>query len=362
MTPAPSHTTLPTPNSWYAVAFSEELNVGGVLARTVAERDLVIFRTASGVACAFDAYCPHLGAHLGIGGKVVGETLRCPFHAFRYDTAGVCVATGYGTKPPPTARARVWPLREVNGVIFVYHDSLDRPPAWELPALETAGWTSLIHRVFDLHDHAQETVENSVDLGHFAIVHGYSEMTVRSEPTIDGAHFQTVYSASRPMPVVGRFGPKVRFDFTIDLYGLGCSIVTIGVPSYGVTARLFVLATPTVKERINLALALSLREIEDVAQVHPLARLMPRQPLQALIARIIHQSVVHDARQDFVIWEHKRYTEPPALAQGDGPIGKFRLWARQFYRQADLVTATADPPAVERAPIAQNDAMATPAD
>jgi phenylpropionate dioxygenase-like ring-hydroxylating dioxygenase large terminal subunit len=73
-----------------AVAFSDERKPGGVAARIVAEQDLVAFRTASGVACAFDAYCPHLGAHVGIGGKVVGETLRCPFHAFRYDTAGAC--------------------------------------------------------------------------------------------------------------------------------------------------------------------------------------------------------------------------------------------------------------------------------
>jgi nitrite reductase/ring-hydroxylating ferredoxin subunit len=361
MTRAPTHPQLPTPNSWYAVAFSAQLKVDGVLARTVAERDLVIFRTASGVACAFDAYCPHLGAHMGIGGKVVGETLRCPFHAFRYDTAGVCVATGYGTKPPPTASAHVWPLREVNGVVFVYYHSLGLPPTWEPPALESAGWTPLIHRVFDLHDHAQETVENSVDLGHFAIVHGYSELTVHSEPVIAGAHFRTAYSASRPMPVVGRFGARVRFDFTIDLYGLGCSIVTVGVPSYGLTARLFVLATPTVKERINLALALSLREIEDTAQVHPLARLLPRRALQELIARIIHQSVIHDARQDFVIWEHKRYIEPPALAQGDGPIGKFRLWARQFYTQPVAVAPSADEPAIARTLLAQSDVMA-PAD
>jgi nitrite reductase/ring-hydroxylating ferredoxin subunit len=362
MTPAPTHTTLPTPNSWYAVAFSDELKAGGVLARTVAERDLVVFRTASGVACAFDAYCPHLGAHLGIGGKVVGETLRCPFHAFRYDTAGVCVATGYGTKPPPTARASVWPIREVDGIVFVYYDCLGRPPTWEPPALETAGWTPLIHRVFDLHDHAQETVENSVDLGHFAIVHGYSEMTERGEPVIEGARFQTAYSAGRPAPVLGRFGATVRFDFAIDLHGLGCSIVTIGVPSYGVTARLFVLATPTVKERINLALAVSLREIEDPARMHPLARLLPHQMLQGLIARMIHQSVVHDARQDFVIWEHKRYTQPPALAQGDGPIGKFRLWARQFYAQPDVVAPVSDEPGHKRAPATLSDAMATPAD
>jgi nitrite reductase/ring-hydroxylating ferredoxin subunit len=334
-----AHSTLPTPNSWYAVAFSDDLKPGGVLARMVAERDLVVFRTAAGAACAFDAYCPHLGAHMGLGGRVEGETLRCPFHAFRYDTTGRCVATGYGTKPPPTARAGVWPLREVDGIVFVYYDSQGRPPAWEPPALETHGWTPLIHRTFDLHDHAQETVENSVDLGHFAIVHGYSEVTVRSDPVIDGAHFQTAYSASRPMPVLGRFGARVRFDFEIDLYGLGCSIVTIGVPSYGVTARLFVLATPTVKDRIDLALALSLREIDDPARVHPLARIVPRSLLQGFIARTIHQGIVHDARQDFVIWEHKRYTHRPTLAQGDGPIGAFRLWARQFYAQPEPVAA-----------------------
>jgi nitrite reductase/ring-hydroxylating ferredoxin subunit len=354
--------TLPTPNSWYAVAFSDELKPGGVLARNVAGHDLVVFRTVSGEACAFDAYCPHLGAHMGIGGRVVGETLRCPFHAFRYDTVGACVATGYGTKPPPTARARVWLVREAAGVIFVYYDCLGLPPAWELPTLETHGWTPLIHRFFDLHDHVQETVENSVDLGHFAIVHGYTHMTERSDPVVDGAHFRTAYSANRPMPVLGRFGARVRFDFTIDLYGLGASIVTIGVPSYGVTARLFVLATPTAPERINLALAVSLREIEDPSRVHPLARLLPRQALQGLIARIVHQSVVHDARQDFVIWEHKRYIHLPALAQGDGPIGKFRFWARQFYTQPEVVAGASEAAWTESAPSRGSDTITTPVD
>jgi hypothetical protein len=225
-------------------------------------------------------------------------------------------------------------------------------------------WTQLLHRVFDLHDHAQETVENCVDLGHFAIVHSYSGRTVRSAPVIDGAHFQTAYSASRPMPVLGRFGATVRFEFTIDLYGLGCSSVTIGVPSDGVTARRFALATPTLKDRINLALAISLREMKDAGQVPPQARLLPRQALERLIARVIHQRVVCDARQDFVIWEHKRYTQPPALAHGDGPIGKFRIWARQFYTQPEMVADTSDELAQELASgiFAERSALAAPAD
>lgn len=331
--------TLPIPNSWYAVAFSDELRPGVVLARTVAGRELVVFRTRTGEACAMDAYCPHLGAHLGIGGKVEGESLRCPFHGFRFDTAGTCVATGYGTKPPPTARARVWPLREVNGAILVYYDSEGVAPAWEPPTLDTAGWTPPLHGAFDIHDHPQETVENSVDLGHFAIVHGYSEVTLKDGMASDGPHFHIAYAAQRPMPYLQWLGARVPFLYDIDIYGLGCSIVTITVARFGVMARLFVLATPTAPERVNLALALSLREIRDTGQVHPLARLVPRGLLQRFIASAIFQSAVHDARQDFVIWENKRHISPPALAQGDGPIGAFRIWARQFYAQPTAAEA-----------------------
>ena len=34
-----------------------------------------------------DAYCPHLGAHLAEGGRVQGESVRCPFHAWEFDGA-----------------------------------------------------------------------------------------------------------------------------------------------------------------------------------------------------------------------------------------------------------------------------------
>lgn len=326
-------TTLPIPNSWYAIAFSSELKPGAVLARTLAEREIVVFRTRSGQPCAMDAYCPHLGAHMGLGGNVAGETIRCPFHGFRYDTTGACVATGYGTKPPPTARAQVWALRETNGIVYVYYDSQNRAPAWEPPRLESAQWAAPIFKVVDLRDHPQETVENSVDIGHFAIVHGYTAVDQRQDLRIEGPHFHVSYAARRPMPYIGWLGARVAFEFELDIYGLGCSIVTLKVPSFNISARLFVLARPTVKERIDLALALSMKQIEDPASVHPLARVIPRQLLQSLIARAIHRSLVHDVDQDRIIWENKRFLDRPALAEGDGPIGKFRLWTRQFYDQ-----------------------------
>lgn len=330
--------TLPIPNSWYAVAFSSELKPGTVLSRTLAEHELVIFRTRSGRLSVMDAYCPHLGAHMGIGGTVEGETIRCPFHAFRFDTGGVCVATSYGTKPPPAARAKVWPLREVNGILFVYYDSRGEAPTWEPPALDCEHWTTPRFAVLDIHDHPQETVENGVDIGHFAVVHGYDAVNVRKDLQIEGPHFHVSYAARRPMPYLGALGAKVDFDFALDIYGLGFSLVNVTVSKYGAQARLFILARPTVKDRIDLGLALSLKKIDDPGKVHPLARLVPRQVLTNLIARGIHQSLIHDTKQDLVIWEHKRYIHPPALAEGDGPIGKYRIWARQFYHESPLPT------------------------
>ncbi len=322
---------LPIPNSWYALAFSDELRPGLVLRRRLAGQDVVLYRTQSGTASAIDAFCPHLGAHFGYGGTVEGEDIRCPFHGFRFALDGHCTATGYGTKPPPKARLRVWPLREVNGTIFAWYDSRGCPPGWEIPALDTNGWTTLLHRSFELRDHPQETVENSVDIGHFAIVHGYSSIEVLEDFAMQGAHFRTAYSAMRPMPLLGALGAKVQFAFQLNIYGMGCSLVEVKVRDFGVEARLFVLATPTEDERILLHLALSAKKLRSGGQIHPLLTPLPGAPLTALIARIIHSSLVHDAQQDFLIWENKRYIQPPALAEGDGPIGKFRQWARQFY-------------------------------
>jgi len=47
------------------------------------------------------AYCPHLGAHFGYGGQVIGKHIRCPFHSFEFDINGVCQSTAYGTRTPP---------------------------------------------------------------------------------------------------------------------------------------------------------------------------------------------------------------------------------------------------------------------
>lgn len=309
------------------LAFARELRRGGVLARTLAGRELVLFRTRSGRVAALDAYCPHLGAHLGHGGRVEGELLRCPFHGFCLDTSGRCAATGYGTKPPPTAVSTTWPVREVNGMVCVYHDDEGREPAWEIPAPDMEGWSTPIYRRFVLEAHPQETTENSVDLGHFSWVHGYRNVRMLRDVVADGAYLSTKYAAERGAPLVGH---RLHFDFEFEthIHGLGYSMVDVAVQGFDVRARLWVLPAPIDAERLVLHLAAS---GDGGGRPHPALRVVPGTLRGRAIARGLLLALVQDARQDFAIWANKRYVDPPALAQGDGPIGRYRSWAKQFY-------------------------------
>jgi len=300
------------------------------LSRSFVGRELVLWRTRSGRAVASDAYCPHLGAHLGHGGRVQGEQLRCAFHGFRFDADGRCVATGYDSKPPPTATMATWPVREVNGMIVVYHGADGAAPHWEVPALDTAGWSRPFFRRFVFESHPQETTENSVDLGHFSHVHGYSAVEMLRDVIVDGPYLSTAYTSHRPVPLLSRWSSlHFDFDFETHIHGLGYSQVDVRVRGFDIRARLWVLPAPIDGHRISLHLAASGDGSRD--DVHPWLRPIPRHLRSAAIGRGLLTALVVDAKQDFAFWQHKRYVQPPALAQGDGPIGKYRTWAAQFY-------------------------------
>ena len=60
----------PYPTSWIQIGWSHELRRGQVRAVRCLGRELVLFRGEDGRVRVVDAYCPHLGAHLGVGGSV----------------------------------------------------------------------------------------------------------------------------------------------------------------------------------------------------------------------------------------------------------------------------------------------------
>src|SRR5437016_2540548 len=92
--------------------------------RAIESTSLPCARPSGGEARVMDAHCMHLGAHLGVGGRVENDCLRCPFHGWKFDGAnGQCVEIPYGemTHIPPKAHSRSYPTLERNHMIWAWH-------------------------------------------------------------------------------------------------------------------------------------------------------------------------------------------------------------------------------------------------
>jgi nitrite reductase/ring-hydroxylating ferredoxin subunit len=320
----------PFPTGWYAVSLSRDLRPGEVRPMTFMGEEIILYRTESGKANVLGAYCPHLGAHLGYGGTLRGECISCPFHKFEFDTSGQCTYVPYGTRIPPKARATVFPTLEINKLILAYYDPTGALPEWEPTSLEMTGWSDLIGTQWTLRGHPQETTENSVDIGHFTEIHGYHAVEILKELVTQGPYLTTQYTMTRQT-----LGQPLKTIFEIHVHGLGYSQVDVVVPKFGVRGRLFVLATPIDGEQITLRIALSLDQNTQPGNFLPLLDLIPRQIINPVIAWSTLAGFKHDVEQDLPIWQHKRYIQPPILAEGDGPIGRYRQWVKQFYTELE---------------------------
>ncbi|MEM8608680.1 MAG: Rieske 2Fe-2S domain-containing protein [Myxococcota bacterium] len=317
------------PTGWFLVCFSDELAPGDVKSLRFMGQDLVVFRTESGQACVSDAFCPHMGAHFAHGGTIEGEVLRCPFHGFCFDTQGTCVKTGYDTKPPRKAKLRTWPVEEMNGLVLAHHHQDWEEPKWTVPRLDDEGWTPLSHHTWEIRANPYDTAENSVDFGHFSVVHGYRKTEIVEPLETRGPKLTAKYAMDRDASVFLR-RKDLRAEFAITKWGLGYSCVEVEVAEFGLRSRHFVFPTAIDREMLKLSVAVSIRHVSQPSKINPLLRLVPRSALHRLILGASMRGYKNDVSQDFEIWQNKAGVERPPLADGDGPIHAFREWTRQF--------------------------------
>ncbi len=218
----------------------------------------------------------------------------------------------------------MFPAVERNGFLLVWSGA--RPPSWEVPELEPDGYSAPAVRTFRLRGHPQETTENSVDVGHFSVVHGFTEVEVQAPLVTEGPRLTAAYSM--------RHGLGFRTHFAIDAWGLGYSFVD--VRALGLRTRHWVLATPIGGGEIELSLGVS---VPTVGLRTRAGRALAR-TLAGPLRRVILEAFVRDTRADFPIWDGKQYVASPALAKGDGPIGRYRAWAAQFVESSAAAVAS----------------------
>jgi len=310
------------PNGWFQVAHTDEIPPGAVKPLRYFGRDLVAFRTEGGELKVLDAHCPHLGAHLGHGGKVKGDCIECPFHAWKFDGGGACAEIPYAKKVPPRAQLHAWDVREVNGMVMVWHHMDGEPPEWEVPVLPEYGaadWTPYEKRSWKIRTHNQEMAENSVDSAHFFYLHGTQEMpTTHAE--VNGhvlhSHSQTLMKTPQG---------KVKGEIDVNVHGFGFTTTRFT----GLVETLLVSSATTIDEDyVELRFHFTLRKLVN-------------EGVTSTVGAAFMREVTRQLEQDIPIWENKIYVHPPVLVDGDGPIGLFRRWARQFYGEKPDVAASA---------------------
>lgn len=306
----------PCPDGWFAVAWSDELKPGQVRPLRVLGRDLVLFRTGEGRPAVLDAHCPHLGAHLGVGGCVVGETVQCPFHQWRFDAEGACQAIPEVKRIPARTSLRAWPTAEVNGLVQIFHHAQGAPPPSPPVALDGPGWTTLARWNYELRSHPQEIAENVSDLAHFLGVHRVE--IGAPELRVEGRSFRVCVEAlpllkGRPIPL------RSRIEMTS--HELGHVAVNLQLPSL---ANVYVLAyaTPIEGDRV----AVRHRYVAEIGHGAAAAG-------RWLVGQAVRWEAMAQVRQDRLIWEHKIHRARPRLVETDRLLGPFRRWARQFYSE-----------------------------
>jgi nitrite reductase/ring-hydroxylating ferredoxin subunit len=310
------HGELPLPNGWFAVAFSADLAHGEVRTVRCLEEELVLFRTRAGHARVLDAWCPHLGAHLGEGGRVMGESVRCPFHGWQFDGAtGQCTSIPYCDRIPPRARLRAWDVRERNGMIFLWRHAEEKPPAWdfpELPELSHPDWTPPRRVEFELPAPVQDTHENNNDPIHFMFVHKALSPPETEISYAEGGRFMRVVHRNK------RETPWGVFDVELvnDSWGLGMVAVrTRGIP--GLDVLMYSSTTPI-----------------DATRSWSRWILTSSKAGADLAGEEMIEGLVRGVRDDVPIWRNKVHRAEPVLCEADRYLAEYRQWVKQFYSPA----------------------------
>ena len=298
----------PIPFGWFAVGRVDELPAEPVSSHDLFGRQVVLWQD-DGERHLVDATCPHLGAHLGVGGRVEDGCLVCPFHEWSYGPDGTNVAIPYADRPNRKARLRGYPLVQRNGHLLAwYHPDPTVEPRWDVPQKLPDGALP-VHRVDrEVATVWQEIAENSVDMAHFVSVHGTAQMASVGTMTIDGPFRevrseQTFTSSQGDLPA------------TLVSTSLGAGLGHVEFGLFGHSVILISATTPIDDGRCRQRFTFY-TDGSDVA---------------AKIAPGFAAEVERQFDQDIPIWEAKSYVAVPALAPSEKPVTEFRKWAAQFY-------------------------------
>jgi phenylpropionate dioxygenase-like ring-hydroxylating dioxygenase large terminal subunit len=189
-------------NCWHPVAYSHEVKTEPYATKLLDEA-LVIWRSSDGKTHVMRDLCIHRGTALSLG-WVKDDCIVCPYHAWRYDTKGDCVAIPQSKHVtiPTKAKTPVYLCQERYGLIWVCLKPEAVYALPEIPEFENGTWKIVNTGPFDWNSDASRQVENFTDFGHFPWVHpgllGDPERPLVPDYTVETKDHILHYQVVRP--------------------------------------------------------------------------------------------------------------------------------------------------------------------
>jgi len=310
------------PRGWFVIAEASELESTPLALRFFGQ-DFVVYRGESGNPVALDAYCAHMGTHIGCAKsaalvqnnqQIEGDSIRCPYHGWRYGPDGKVNDIPYFDGPVPEASAiRSYPVQEVMGCIMMWFDPEGGEPEYGPPKLDEwddPRWVRWqLDHLGELPVHPQEILDNMADMRHLGPTHG-----------APSEYFENEFRDHVLIQRQGGFhaGYHAQLDTVTWYTGPG---VLLSKQQFGDVLTFELIANTPVEDGVSKVWHACLSRASEG---------LPTEQ-DKVVAREIQAGALQAFSSDFEIWKYKRPALQIMQLPTDGPFGKGRRWYSQFY-------------------------------
>jgi phenylpropionate dioxygenase-like ring-hydroxylating dioxygenase large terminal subunit len=233
-------------DQWYAAAFSDEIG-RTPLARTLLDRQVVLYRTSAGDPVALPDRCVHRKAPLSAG-MLIGDAIECPFHGMQYAPDGSCLTIPCQDKIPRGANLRPYPVVDAGGHIWIW---MGDPARVDFAAIPDTHWLIdpqlvAVKGSFLVRCNYLTALDNLLDDSHLSFVHRNSIGTAKivAAPVVmqeeeEGVGF-TRWTLDTPPSAVhakaGGFTTNVDRWFTVRFVPPATVLIDVGSAPIGTGA------------------------------------------------------------------------------------------------------------------------------
>ncbi|MCE3271300.1 MAG: aromatic ring-hydroxylating dioxygenase subunit alpha [Ramlibacter sp.] len=219
-------------NCWYVAAWDHELIDGRMMARTILEEAVLLYKSESGRVVALQDRCCHRGVPLHLGRRE-GDCVRCMYHGLKFDPTGRCIEIPGQEVVPPKLGVKSYPVLEKDHLVWIWMgDPAKADPAEiiDFPYLRDPQWQGVPDY---MHYDANWLliVDNLSDFAHLAFVHtktlggsedyAYKTKPVAVERLPRGFRVERWHMNAAPPPFHRKVLPAAEKDQPIDRRNIG---------------------------------------------------------------------------------------------------------------------------------------------